>query len=81
MVGKGSREGSLKPADSMTPSGPLPIFTKLLQDECCRIGDTLRLSCQGIPLFSFFSLDQLADLIIGINSSRNVAVEYSTFYI
>ncbi|KOX71852.1 Muscle M-line assembly protein unc-89 [Melipona quadrifasciata] len=46
VVGKGSREGSLKPADSMTPSGPLPIFTKLLQDECCRIGDTLRLSCQ-----------------------------------
>ncbi|XP_043525663.1 muscle M-line assembly protein unc-89-like [Frieseomelitta varia] len=46
VVGKGSREGSLKPADSMTPSGPLPIFIKLLQDECCRIGDTLRLSCQ-----------------------------------
>ncbi|OAD58520.1 Myosin light chain kinase, smooth muscle [Eufriesea mexicana] len=46
VVGKGSREGSLKPADSLTPSGPLPVFTKGLQDECCRIGDTLRLSCQ-----------------------------------
>ncbi|KAF3430268.1 hypothetical protein E2986_13219 [Frieseomelitta varia] len=53
VVGKGSREGSLKPADSMTPSGPLPIFIKLLQDECCRIGDTLRLSCQGISPLSF----------------------------
>ncbi|XP_026670518.1 titin homolog [Ceratina calcarata] len=46
VVGKGSREGSLKPADSMTPSGPLPVFAKILQDECCRIGDTLRLSCK-----------------------------------
>ncbi|CAK9803502.1 Muscle M-line assembly protein unc-89 [Anthophora plagiata] len=46
VVGKGSREGSLRPADSLTPSGPLPIFTRILQDECCRIGDTLRLSCQ-----------------------------------
>ncbi|XP_076759010.1 myosin light chain kinase, smooth muscle-like [Xylocopa sonorina] len=46
VVGKGSREGSLKPADSLTPSGPLPVFMKILQDEYCRIGDTLRLSCQ-----------------------------------
>ncbi|KOC67434.1 Muscle M-line assembly protein unc-89 [Habropoda laboriosa] len=46
VVGKGSREGSLKPADSLKPSGPLPIFTRILQDEYCRIGDTLRLSCQ-----------------------------------
>lgn len=56
MVGKGSREGSLKPADSLTPSGPLPTFTKILQDECCRIGDTLRLSCQGITFAISFSL-------------------------
>lgn len=54
VVGKGSREGSLKPADSLTPSGPLPIFTKILQDECCRIGDTLRLSCQGIKIFLLY---------------------------
>lgn len=47
VVGKGSREGSLKPADSLTPSGPLPVFKRILQDECCRIGETLRLSCQG----------------------------------
>ncbi|KAG7188126.1 hypothetical protein KM043_015968 [Ampulex compressa] len=46
VVGKGSREGSLKPADTMTPSGPLPVFKRILQDECCRIGETLALSCQ-----------------------------------
>ncbi|XP_043286606.1 titin homolog isoform X2 [Venturia canescens] len=46
VVGKGSREGSLKPADALTPSGPLPVFEKILRDESCRIGDTLVLSCQ-----------------------------------
>ncbi|XP_036144946.1 uncharacterized protein LOC105834071 [Monomorium pharaonis] len=45
VVGRGSREGSLKPADTLTPSGPLPIFKQILQDECCRIGDTVVLSC------------------------------------
>lgn len=47
VVGKGSREGSLKPADALTPSGPLPVFKKILHDEACKIGDTLILSCQG----------------------------------
>ncbi|XP_032676016.1 uncharacterized protein LOC116846386 isoform X2 [Odontomachus brunneus] len=46
VVGRGSREGSLKPADALAPSGPLPIFKQTLQDECCRIGDTLVLSCR-----------------------------------
>ncbi|XP_057334928.1 titin-like isoform X2 [Microplitis mediator] len=46
VVGRGSREGSLKPADTLTPSGPLPVFKKILSDECCRIGDTITLSCQ-----------------------------------
>ncbi|KMR05376.1 myosin light chain smooth muscle [Lasius niger] len=46
VVGRGSREGSLKPADALAPSGPLPVFKKMLQDECCRIGDTLMLSCR-----------------------------------
>ncbi|XP_011632760.1 titin-like [Pogonomyrmex barbatus] len=46
VVGRGSREGSLKPADALTPSGPLPIFKQILQDECCRIGDTILLSCR-----------------------------------
>ncbi|XP_026825970.1 uncharacterized protein LOC105284959 isoform X2 [Ooceraea biroi] len=46
VVGRGSREGSLKPADALTPSGPLPVFRQALQDECCRIGDTLALSCR-----------------------------------
>ncbi|XP_025160955.1 titin homolog isoform X2 [Harpegnathos saltator] len=46
VVGRGSREGSLKPADALTPSGPLPVFKQILQDECCRIGDTLVLSCR-----------------------------------
>ncbi|XP_072764137.1 uncharacterized protein [Anoplolepis gracilipes] len=46
VVGRGSREGSLKPADALSPSGPLPVFKQMLQDECCRIGDTLVLSCR-----------------------------------
>ncbi|KAL0100118.1 hypothetical protein PUN28_019519 [Cardiocondyla obscurior] len=46
VVGRGSREGSLKPADTLTPFGPVPIFKQLLQDECCRIGDTIVLSCR-----------------------------------
>ncbi|XP_067210466.1 uncharacterized protein [Linepithema humile] len=46
VVGRGSREGSLKPADALAPSGPLPVFKQILQDECCRIGDTLVLSCR-----------------------------------
>ncbi|KYN45103.1 Muscle M-line assembly protein unc-89 [Trachymyrmex septentrionalis] len=46
VVGRGSREGSLKPADALAPSGPLPIFKQILQDECCRIGDTIVLSCR-----------------------------------
>lgn len=47
VVGRGSREGSLKPADALAPSGPLPIFKQTLQDECCRIGDIIVLSCRG----------------------------------
>ncbi|XP_071646927.1 uncharacterized protein [Temnothorax longispinosus] len=46
VVGRGSREGSLKPADALAPSGPLPIFKQILQDKCCRIGDTIVLSCR-----------------------------------
>ncbi|KAI4493465.1 hypothetical protein M0804_001641 [Polistes exclamans] len=46
VVGKGSREGSLKPADTLTSSGPPPVFKRILRDECCRIGDSLTLSCQ-----------------------------------
>lgn len=47
VVGRGSREGSLKPADTLAPSGPLPVFKQMLKDEYCRIGDTLVLSCRG----------------------------------
>ncbi|XP_044588361.1 titin homolog isoform X4 [Cotesia glomerata] len=46
VVGRGSREGSLRPADTLKPSGPLPVFKKILNDECCRIGDTITLTCQ-----------------------------------
>ncbi|XP_025602051.2 titin homolog isoform X2 [Athalia rosae] len=46
VVGKGSREGSLRPADNLTPSGPLPVFKKILRDESSKIGDSLTLSCQ-----------------------------------
>ncbi|XP_051161896.1 titin homolog isoform X2 [Leptopilina boulardi] len=46
VVGKGSREGSLRPADTLSPSGPLPIFRQILQDESCKIGESLCLSCK-----------------------------------
>ncbi|KAJ8924692.1 hypothetical protein NQ315_000843 [Exocentrus adspersus] len=46
VIGKGSREGSLKPADSPVPTGPPPIFVRDIQDESIKIGDPLLLSCQ-----------------------------------
>ncbi|XP_033210455.1 titin homolog isoform X2 [Belonocnema kinseyi] len=46
VMGKGSREGSLRPADTMTPSGPLPVFKQILHDESCKIGESLLLSCK-----------------------------------
>ncbi|KAK9719696.1 Immunoglobulin I-set domain [Popillia japonica] len=46
VVGKGSREGSLKPADSEVSSGPPPMFSKDLKDEIIKIGDPIVLSCQ-----------------------------------
>lgn len=55
VAGRGSREGSLKPADALASSGPLPIFKQTLQDECCRIGDTIVLSCRG-KLINNYSL-------------------------
>lgn len=45
-MGRGSREGSLRPADTLIPSGPLPVFKKILTDDSCRIGDNLVLSCE-----------------------------------
>ncbi|XP_069686561.1 titin homolog isoform X2 [Periplaneta americana] len=46
VVGKGSREGSLKPADSMKPVGPPPVFKQDLRNEKIKIGDTITLACQ-----------------------------------
>ncbi|KAK0177708.1 hypothetical protein PV328_001733 [Microctonus aethiopoides] len=46
VMGRGSREGSLKPADTLLPAGPIPVFKKILKDESCRIGDNITLSCQ-----------------------------------
>ncbi|XP_023246836.1 titin homolog isoform X2 [Copidosoma floridanum] len=46
VVGKGSREGSLKPADTLIVTGEPPIFTTLLKDESCRIGESILLSCR-----------------------------------
>ncbi|KAK0181087.1 hypothetical protein PV327_003402 [Microctonus hyperodae] len=46
VMGRGSREGSLKPADTLLPAGPAPVFKKILKDESCRIGDSITLSCQ-----------------------------------
>ncbi|KAJ8954586.1 hypothetical protein NQ318_003117 [Aromia moschata] len=48
VMGKGSREGSLKPADSPIPTGPPPIFTRDIQDAAIKIGDPLLLSCQAL---------------------------------
>ncbi|TMW52505.1 hypothetical protein DOY81_002406, partial [Sarcophaga bullata] len=46
VVGRGSREGSLKPADSATNTAPPPIFTNELKNANVRIGDTIILGCQ-----------------------------------
>ncbi|KAE8748294.1 hypothetical protein FOCC_FOCC004930, partial [Frankliniella occidentalis] len=45
VVGRGSREGSLKPADYLLPTGPAPTFDEELRPEKARIGDSLTLSC------------------------------------
>nr|XP_022901417.1 titin-like [Onthophagus taurus] len=46
VVGRGSREGSLKPADSGISTGPPPSYARDLNDETIKIGDPLFLSCQ-----------------------------------
>lgn len=52
VVGKESREGSLKPIDTLIVNGEPPIFSKILKDESCRIGESLTLSCQGIYILT-----------------------------
>lgn len=49
VMGRGSREGSLKPADNFEKiaSGSPPIFTQELQNISLKIGETLTLGCQG----------------------------------
>lgn len=47
VVGKGSREGSLKPADSMNHYGTPPIFTDELKNLKIKLGDAITLGCQG----------------------------------
>ncbi|XP_077302252.1 uncharacterized protein LOC143922796 [Arctopsyche grandis] len=46
VVGRGSREGSLKPADNLTSTEPPPIFTKELEDQSLKVGEKLTLNCQ-----------------------------------
>lgn len=46
VVGRGSREGSLKPADILHSSPP-PIFTNELKNLSIRIGETVMHGCQG----------------------------------
>ncbi|XP_032306040.1 nesprin-1 isoform X13 [Drosophila ananassae] len=48
VVGRGSREGSLKPADSVVNNSPPPIFTNELRDMSVGIGDTIILGCQVV---------------------------------
>ncbi|KAJ1524904.1 hypothetical protein ONE63_009763 [Megalurothrips usitatus] len=45
VVGRGSREGSLKPADCLLPTGPPPVFDEEIRSEKARIGDPITLSC------------------------------------
>lgn len=47
VVGKGSREGSLRPADSIVNSAPPPIFTTELKNMAVRIGELISLGCHG----------------------------------
>lgn len=47
VVGKGSREGSLRPADQ-AHVGPPPIFTSELSGQKIRIGEHFTLSCQVV---------------------------------
>ncbi|XP_030388566.1 titin homolog [Scaptodrosophila lebanonensis] len=48
VVGRGSREGSLKPADNISSNAPPPIFTNELRDMSVRIGETIILGCQVV---------------------------------
>lgn len=47
VVGRGSREGSLKPADNILNNSPPPIFTNELKNQSIRIGETVIHGCQG----------------------------------
>lgn len=47
VVGRGSREGSLKPADNVQNNGTPPIFTEELKNVKIKLGDTITLGCQG----------------------------------
>ncbi|XP_026841458.1 titin [Drosophila persimilis] len=48
VVGRGSREGSLKPADNVSSNAPPPIFTNELRDMSIHIGETIILGCQVV---------------------------------
>ncbi|KRF80272.1 uncharacterized protein Dvir_GJ20095, isoform D [Drosophila virilis] len=48
VVGRGSREGSLKPADNVSSNAPPPIFTNELRNQSVHIGDTIILGCQVV---------------------------------
>ncbi|XP_031634642.1 titin-like [Contarinia nasturtii] len=48
VVGKGSREGSLKPADSMNHHGTPPIFTDELKNLKIKLGDAITLATQVV---------------------------------
>ncbi|XP_037926798.1 uncharacterized protein LOC119661503, partial [Hermetia illucens] len=48
VVGRGSREGSMKPADSVQYSAPPPIFTDELKDVKVKIGDIIILGCKVV---------------------------------
>lgn len=54
VAGKGSREGSLKPADSNGCLEPPPIFTTELKSVDVKIGDHLLLLCEGIDSTHIF---------------------------
>lgn len=67
VVGKGSREGSLKPADSINHYGTPPIFTDELKNLKIKLGDAITLGCQGD--YYVFKTDQRSHTFYSIRCS------------
>lgn len=64
VVGKGSREGSMKPADNINHYGTPPIFTDELKNVKIKLGDTLTLGCRGNNkwIYSMAHISYISDM-------------------